>query len=46
MPGWLRGVLAVAAGFFAMLLAVAGTMAVAMALMGVRSPEAPPTANR
>ena len=43
MPGWVRGVLAVAAGFLAMLAAVAATMAVAMALMGVRSAEAAPT---
>ena len=44
MPEWLRGVLAVAAGFLAMLAAVAATMAVAMALMGVRPDAAPTTA--
>lgn len=44
MPSWLRGALAVAAGFPAMLVAVAATMAVAMALMGIRSAEAAPTA--
>ena len=43
MPGWLRGVLAVAAGFLAMLAAVAATVAVASALMGLR-PESQLTA--